>query len=365
MTCDYIALAQPGVQALQPYQPGKPIEELERELGISNIIKLASNENPLGPSRLALEAVARSKRDMARYPDGSGFELKKALSDYLGVTPAQLTLGNGSNDVLELIARAYGGPGTEIIFSQYAFAVYPLACIAVGATPVQTPAREWGHDLEAMQAAITDKTRLIFIANPNNPTGTCLGKVALERFLNAVPENVIVVLDEAYGEYIDAPDYPDALALMTRFPNLVVTRTFSKAWGLASLRIGYAISHPQIANVLNRVRQPFNTNSFALAAAAAVLSDRDYLAEGKAINSQGLAQLQQGFGEQKLSFIPSLGNFIAFDTGRNGVDVYNALLQLGVIVRPLAGYGMPNHLRVSVGLPQENQRFLEALAQVL
>ncbi len=365
MSCDLIKLAQPGVQALHPYQPGKPIEELERELGLKNIVKLASNENPLGPSQIALDAIARASRSLTLYPDGNGFVLKKALSEALQVSPSQITLGNGSNDVLELITRAYAGPGDEIVFSQYAFAVYALSCTAVGATPVQTLAKDWGHDLDAMLAVLSERTRLVFIANPNNPTGTWLGKSEIERFLQTVPENVLVVLDEAYGEYIDHPDYPDALQYLAQYPNLILTRTFSKAWGLASLRVGYAVSHPDVANILNRVRQPFNVNALALAAASAVLQDVDYLARSRSVNTQGLAQLEQGFAALGLDFIPSLGNFISFDTGRNGQDVYQALLREGVIVRPLGPYGMPAHLRVSVGLPQENARFLEALAKVL
>lgn len=363
--CDFIALAAPGVRGLQPYQPGKPVEELERELGITNIVKLASNENPLGPSEIAAAAVTTAFSDGARYPDGNGFVLKNALAEYLNIELNGLTLGNGSNDILDLITRAYAGPGDEVIYSQYAFAVYAISTQAVGAKAVVTPALNWGHDLVAMHEAITDQTRLIFIANPNNPTGTWLNVDDIRRFLESVPERVIVVLDEAYCEYIDDSDYPDGLSLMTDFPNLVVTRTFSKAWGLASLRVGYAVSNPLIADVLNRIRHPFNVNSLALAAATAVLSDVDYLAKGKQINQEGLAQIESGLTAMGLSYIPSAGNFICFDAGQDGQEVYQALLHKGVIVRPLGGYGMPSHLRVSIGLRQENQRFLDALTQVV
>lgn len=362
---DYIALATAGIKGLHPYQPGKPVEELERELGISDIVKLASNENPLGPSKVALKAIEDAAAELARYPDGNGFVLKQALCDHLGVEASQITLGNGSNDVLDLIVRAYASPESEVIYSQYAFAVYALSTQAVNANAVVVPAKDWGHDLSAMLSAITDKTSLIFIANPNNPTGTYLTTDEVHNFLVQVPRNVLVVLDEAYCEYIDQDDYPDGLALMKEFDNLIVTRTFSKAWGLASLRIGYSISHPDVANILNRVRQPFNANSFALAAAASVLSDSDYLAKGKQINNDGLSQVAAGLSSLGLSYIPSVGNFISFDTGRDEMEVFNALLHKGVIVRPVGNYGMTGHLRVSIGLPEENARFLEALAQVL
>jgi len=362
--CDYIELATTGVKGLHPYQPGKPVEELERELGITNIVKLASNENPLGPSALAAAAVQKVFVDGARYPDGNGFVLKQALSDYLKVEMNTLTLGNGSNDVLDLITRAYAGPGDDVIYSQYAFAVYALSTQAVGANAVVTPAKDWGHDLDAMRAAVTEQTRLIFIANPNNPTGTWLSAGVIRRFLERIPERVVVVLDEAYCEYIDNADYPDGVSLLGDFSNLVVTRTFSKAWGLASLRVGYAVSNPVIADILNRVRHPFNVNSPALAAAAAVLFDGDYLAKGKKLNQEGLAQVEAGLIALGLSYIPSVGNFICFDTGRDGSEVYQALLHQGVIVRPLGAYGMPSHLRVSIGTADENQRFLNALAHV-
>ena len=363
--CDYVALATPGVRGLHPYQPGKPTAELERELGVSNIVKLASNENPLGPSAIAVAAIKQELDSFTRYPDGNGFVLKQALSEHLEVPMSALTLGNGSNDILDIIARAYAEPGAEVIYSQYAFAVYALSTQAVNATAVVTPAKEWGHDLDAMLAAISDNTTLIFIANPNNPTGTLLSEAALRHFLDHVPERVVVVLDEAYFEYLDEHNRPDGMRLLNDYANLIVTRTFSKAWGLAGLRVGYAVSSDEIADILNRVRHPFNVNSAAMAAAAAVLSDTDYLNKGRALNSQGLRQLETGLEALGFSYIPSVGNFICFDTGAEGIKLYDALLHKGVIVRPVANYGMPQHLRVSIGLPEENQRFLDALAQPL
>jgi histidinol-phosphate aminotransferase len=356
-----------GVKGLQPYQPGKPIEELQRELGLTRITKLASNENPLGPSQKALDAMHAAMQDLCRYPDGSGFKLKSKLAEYLSQSAECITLGNGSNDVLELIARAFANSYHEVVFSQHAFAVYPIVTLAVGAHPVAVPAKNWGHDLDAMLAAITDKTAVVFIANPNNPTGTWFKKGALEAFLSQVPEQVIVVLDEAYCEYISDQDYPDGLDYLSQFPNLIVTRTFSKAWGLASLRVGYAISNPVIANVLNRIRQPFNVNSMALAAAEAVLDDTDYLRRGIEINQQGMKQLEEGLQANQLDFIPSVGNFIAFNVGENrqAMKVNQSLLSQGVIVRPIENYDMKGFLRVSIGTFEENQHFLDALPSAL
>lgn len=367
MTCDFLALAVPGVQKLSPYVPGKPVDELARELDLdpAGIVKLASNENPLGPSPRALEAIRAELAELTRYPDGNGFELKQKLAARCGVTPAQVTLGNGSNDILDLVARAWLAPGLNAVFSQYAFAVYPIATQAVGAQGKVVPARDHGHDLEAMLAAIDVNTRVVFVANPNNPTGTWFGPDALERFLARVPENVLVVLDEAYIEYAEGDELPDGLDYLARYPNLLVSRTFSKAYGLASLRVGYALSSPQVADVLNRVRAPFNVNSLALTAACAALDDADYLAASRRTNDAGMAQLEEGFRGLGLSWIPSKGNFIAVDFGRDAAPINQALLQAGVIVRPVAGYGMPTFLRVSIGTEQENARFLEALERIL
>ncbi len=358
-------LAAPGVRGLVPYQPGKPIEELEREYGVSHAIKLASNENPLGPSPLALVAAHEALASLARYPDGGGFALRDELAKRLGVERDAITLGNGSNDVLELVARAFVTPEDEVVFSQYAFAVYPLVTQAIGAQAVVTPARDFGHDLAAMAASVTPRTRLVFIANPNNPTGTWLTSSALEDFVGKMPAHVIVVIDEAYFEYVAEPHYPNTLSWLSRYPNLVVARTFSKAYGLAGLRVGFAVSHPALANLLNRVRQPFNVNSIALAAAVAALGDEDHLAKARALNQEGMAILTRGVTVLGLDYIPSVGNFVAVDVGRVATPLYEALLYQGVIVRPLGNYGMPNHLRVTIGLPEENARFLSALARVL
>ncbi|PCC99731.1 histidinol-phosphate transaminase [Halopseudomonas pelagia] len=367
MTCDFLSLALPGVQKLSPYVPGKPVEELAREFGLraEDIVKLASNENPLGPSPQALDAIRGACAELTRYPDGNGFLLKQALAERLGVNTSMITLGNGSNDILELITRAFVSPQHEVVFSEHAFAVYPIVTQAVGARPVVVPARDWGHDLDAMAAAITPATRLVFIANPNNPTGTWIERPALERFLAKVPENVIVVLDEAYTEYVETGDVPNGLDYLTQYPNLLVSRTFSKAYGLAALRVGYGICQPAIADAMNRVRQPFNVNSLAQAAALATLQDEAYLAESRRINREGMAQLEAGFTSLGLTWIFSRGNFIAVDLGREAAPVFQGLLRQGVIVRPVANYGMPNHLRVSIGLPEENQRFLEVVGRVM
>ncbi|OJT00173.1 histidinol-phosphate transaminase [Marinobacter nauticus] len=367
MAVDYQSLAVKGVQALSPYQPGKPIEELARELGLNpaEIIKLASNENPLGPSEKALAAARKALEELCLYPDGNGFELKQALANRFGVGMDQITLGNGSNDVLEVIARCFADTDSEVVFSQYAFAVYPIVTQAIGAKGVPVPAKEWGHDLDAMATAVTERTKLVFVANPNNPTGTVHTARAIESFLDQIPERVLVVLDEAYCEYLTGSEYPDGIKLLERYPNLIVCRTFSKAWGLAALRVGYAISSTAIADILNRVRQPFNVDSVALAAATAVLQDEAYLNRSREVNEAGLRQLSEAFELMGLPYIPSAGNFIAVEVGDQAQGIYQALLSHGVIVRPIAGYGMPYHLRVSVGLPEENERFLDALSQSL
>jgi len=358
--CD---IALPNINAIKPYQPGKPIDELERELGISNIIKLASNENPLGPSEVVLTAVEQAAKALTRYPDGNGFVLKAALADYYQLTADQITLGNGSNDVLELLARIFVSPADEVIFSQYAFAVYPLVTQAIGAIAVIASSRDFGHDLDAMTTLISDKTKLIFIANPNNPTGTAIAPEQIEAFLQQVPSSVIVVLDEAYVEY--TTQTVNTVEWLANYPNLVITRTFSKAYGLAALRVGYSLSSPDIADLLNRIRQPFNVNSLALAAATAALSDQAYIDQTKQVNEAGLKQFEAGFKLLGLSFIPSKGNFITVHVKRNADAVFQLLLQQGVIVRPIANYGLPHHLRISIGLPTENQQCLDALAIAL
>ncbi|WP_027872805.1 histidinol-phosphate transaminase [Spongiibacter marinus] len=365
MACDFIAQANEGIQGLQPYQPGKPIEELERELGLSNVVKLASNENPLGAPSSALSAYATAAAQLHLYPDAGGFALKSLLAESLGVESAQLTLGNGSNDVLDLLGRVFLDAESSAVFSQYAFIVYPIAVQAAGAQARVAPAKDWGHDLDAMAALIDDTTRLVFIANPNNPTGTWLDEQALRGFMAVVPENVVVVLDEAYCEYVDEAAYPDSIAMLADYPNLVVTRTFSKAYGLAGLRVGYAISHPDIADLLNRVRAPFNVSVPAMAAAAAAYRDHEYLQQSREVNSAGREQLAAAFDELSLPYIPSVGNFITVEMPSDAMSYYQALLEKGVIVRPIGVYGMPRHLRVSIGLEQENQRFISALKEVL
>ncbi|MBK8327602.1 MAG: histidinol-phosphate transaminase [Moraxellaceae bacterium] len=365
MSCDFLALANQGVQKLSPYQTGKPIDELKRELGLDDIIKLASNENPLGCSPLAVQAIQAEMNQIGRYPDGNGFNLKYAIQQKFGFDLNRMTLGNGSNDILELVARAFIAQGQAAIYSQHAFAVYPLAVQAVGGVGIEVPAKNFGHDLDAMAAAITANTKVVFIANPNNPTGTWFGRAEFEQFMAQVPDSVLVVLDEAYVEYVTDADFINGFDYVNQYPNLLVSRTFSKAYGLASLRVGYAIASPDVTNILNRVRQPFNVNSFALAAAVASLQDEAFVGQSRALNNAGMTQLEAGLTALGLAYIPSKANFIAFDTARPCVPVFNALLQQGVIVRPVANYGLPTYLRVSIGLESENARFLAALKQVL
>ncbi len=357
--CD---LAPPHVRAIAPYLPGKPIAELARELGLdeAGIVKLASNENPLGPSPRALNAAQDALHDMALYPDGAGFALKARLSAKLAVDPAQIVLGNGSNDVLDMVARAFLSPGASSVFAQHAFAVYPIATQTVGAHGIVVPAKDYGHDLAAMRAAIRDDTRVLWIANPNNPTGTFLPWVEIEAFLATVPRRVLVVLDEAYGEYLPQDERCDTTAWLARFPNLVITRTFSKAYGLAGLRVGYGLGHPDVIDLMNRVRQPFNVNAPALAAAEAALDDSEFLARSHALNTAGMAQLVAGLDDLGIATVPSRGNFLLARVG-DAARVNTELLKRGVIVRPVANYGLAEFLRVSVGLAAQNARFLDAL----
>lgn len=371
-TLDFRQLAVSGVQKLQPYQPGKPIEELERELGISNILKLASNENPLGASPKAQTALAAALKTLELYPDGSGYQLKAAIAQKLGLQSSQITLGNGSNDVLDMIARAYLDNSRAAVFSEYAFAVYPIVTLAVGAelrvakaNRPDHPAMPYGHNLPNIAAKIDANTRVVFIANPNNPTGTWLGKDDLYRFLQRVPEDVIVVIDEAYTEYVQDAAFPNALAWLEEFPNLVVTRTFSKIYGLAGLRVGYAASSPAVADMLNRVRQPFNVNSLALAAAEAALGDDEFLKHSVMTNTAGLQQWFDACAEQGWEYIPTVGNFITLDCKRPAAPLYDALLREGVIVRPIGAYGLPQHLRITIGSEPQNTRCINALKKVL
>ena len=360
------SLAPDYIRAIMAYQPGKPISELAREMGIAeeSIVKLASNENPLGMSVRARDAAITAIGEISRYPDGGAFALKKALCARFGVKPEQLVIGNGSNDILELASQAFLAPGLSAVYSRHAFAVYPLATNARGARGIEVAAKNFGHDLDAMAAAIEPQTRVVFIANPNNPTGTFVPGAELEAFLARVPRHVLVVLDEAYTEYLAPEQRYDSIAWLARFPNLLVSRTFSKAYGLAGLRVGYAIAHPEVADLMNRVRQPFNVSSVALAAAEAALDDDEFLARSAEVNRRGMVQLVAAFRELGLEWIPSAGNFVTFKVG-DAIGVNQALLRQGVIVRPIAAYGMPHWLRVSIGLPEENARFIEALRQAL
>ncbi|MBL4621130.1 MAG: histidinol-phosphate transaminase [Immundisolibacteraceae bacterium] len=358
-------LAAPGPYGINPYQPGKPVEELEREYGIQNSIKLASNENPLGPSPLALRALRKAAKKIDSYPDSGGYYLKQKLSDYNKVSPDQLLLGNGSNEVLEIIARAFLIPGTSAIMSEYCFTVYPIVTQSAGAEIITVAAQQWGHDLDAMAAAVQDNTRVLFIANPNNPTGTWVDQSALIDFLEQLPDHLVVVLDEAYIEYNQGTGFADGLKLLDRFPRLIVLRTFSKIYGLAGIRVGYGVADPQIIELLNRVREPFNVNSLALVAAEAALDDSEHLQRSLALNQRGMVQLSRGVEQLGLGMIPSKGNFLAVDIGRAAMPVYQAMLQRGVIVRPVGNYQMPNHLRITVGRQADNRRCLTALAEAL
>jgi histidinol-phosphate aminotransferase len=357
--CD---LAPAHIRSIAPYQPGKPISELAREMGLdeADVVKLASNENPLGVSPLAQCAIQDVLEGLARYPDGNGFELKQALGERYGIAQDCIVLGNGSNDVLELAARSFLTPANSAIYSQHAFAVYPLAVQAVGARGIEVPANNFSHDLDAMLRAVRPDTRLVFVANPNNPTGTLAGAAELEAFIAALPAQVLVVLDEAYNEYLPTERRADTLAWLKKYSNLLITKTFSKAYGLAGLRVGYALGAPGVADLMNRVRQPFNVNSISLAAAAAALKDTEFVRKSFELNQIGMRQITQEFERMGIEYIPSFGNFVSFKL-RDAAGAYRKLLKAGVIVRPIASYGMPDYLRVSIGLESENARFLDSL----
>lgn len=348
------------IRAISPYVPGKPITQLAREMNLAedSIVKLASNENPLGMSPKARKAVEQALSGIERYPDNFG--LTHALAERCGVADTQIVLGNGSNDILELAARAFLGPGRSAVFSAHAFAVYPLATMATGAECIVAPARDFGHDLAAIKAAIRPDTGIVWLANPNNPTGTFLPYADIEAFIASISSDILVVLDEAYNEYLPPALRFDTLAWVKRFPNLLVTRTFSKIYGLAGLRIGYGVGAQAVVDLLNRVRQPFNVNNLALAAATAALDDHVFLADSYQLNQRGMEQIIAGLKRLGLGHVPSHGNFITFHVG-DGAGVNQRLLQQGVIVRPIGGYGMPEHLRVTIGLEHENARFLTAL----
>lgn len=363
----YVDLARDGIRSLVPYKPGKPMAEVAREFGLTDIVKLASNENPLGPPAAAVEAIRNADTEsLSRYPEPVAWALRQRLSLLHNVDPACITLGNGSNDILVLLAQAYLGPGDEAVYSQYCFLVYPLAVQMTGAVARVAPATATlGHDADAIVDRLNPRTRIVFIANPNNPTGTWLRGDELRRMLDAVPKTAIAVVDEAYFEFARERDYTSALDWFREYENLVVTRTFSKVYGLAGLRIGYAISNPEIADIINRVRLPFNVNVLAQVGATAALDEREFVSRSVSVNSEGLETLRHGLADLGIACPESAGNFVLADMGRDAKSVYESLLRRGVIVRPVANYGLPNHLRISVGLPEENARCLSALKEVL
>jgi histidinol-phosphate aminotransferase len=364
MAIDIKHLVPEYIRALAPYPPGMPIEELEREYGIPNSIKLASNENPLGPSPKAVAAVTAALANLHRYPDGNCFYLKRALARKLGVSPECLIFGNGSNEVIELAVRTFMRPGDQAVMADQAFAIYRLVVQAAGGVSHVVPLHNYTHDLEAIAEAVTPSTRLVFLANPNNPTGTIFLRRQWEDFLAALPPHVLVVMDEAYFEFVDDPDYPDSLAAQGPGRSLITLRTFSKIYGLAGLRIGFGVAQPELIEVMNRVRQPFNVSSLAQAAVLAALDDDDHVARTRQCNREGMAFLRREFERLGIEFVPSWANFLMVRVG-NGVRVYEALLREGVIVRPMTVYGFPEHVRISVGTSEENARCIVGLETVM
>jgi histidinol-phosphate aminotransferase len=359
------------IRQLQPYSPGKPVEELERELGISNVIKLASNENPLGFSPLVADVLARASEHIELYPDANAYYLKQRLAQKLGIEQNQITIGNGSNDVLDLVARSFLDSNAAAVYSQYAFMVYAMVTQACGAQAQVADAmgldaaQPYGHDLDAMRALIGHNTAVIFIANPNNPTGTWLESDELKSFIEQVPEHIVIVIDEAYFEYVDFEQYPNSLQWLDQHPNLVVTRTFSKIYGIAGLRIGYSVSSPELCDLFNRVRQPFNGNTLALAAARVALDDESFVEQSRRSNQQGLQLMQRWFDKRGIDYIPSAGNFLTVRFGDNSARIYQGLLERGVIVRPVANYNMPNFLRISVGSKPQLEQMFAVLEDIL
>lgn len=351
----------PDIQSLTPYVPGKPIEELQRELGLDRVIKLASNENPIGPSSRALAALVGATDNLHRYPDGGGHRLRQVLAERWKVSSEQIILGNGSDELLGLLARAFLAPGDDAVMADHTFVIYRMEVTAAHGNPIVVPLTNWTHDLDAMAKAVTPRTRLLFVCNPNNPTGTMVSAEEVERLMASVPSDVVVVFDEAYFEYVRDPRFPDTIAYVRDGRNVVVLRTFSKIYGLAGLRIGYGITTPEIAGILNRIRPPFNANSLAQRAAAAALGDEEHVARSRSVNAEGMAQVSQGLEALGLTPIPSQTNFLYFDVGRDGRQVFEALLREGIIVRHIEG----TMLRVTIGLADENAAFLQALRKVL
>jgi len=351
----------PDIAALSPYVPGKPIEELQRELGLTRVIKLASNENPLGPSPKALAVVNETAASLHRYPDGGAFRLREALADRWKVTLDHIILGNGSDEILGMLARTFLSPGDEAVMADQTFVIYKMEVMAAHGKAVTVPLKQWRHDLSAMAAAITARTRLLFLCNPNNPTGTMVSAEEVGRLLSRVPEHVIVVFDEAYVEYVRSAEFPDSLAYVREGRNVIVLRTFSKIYGLAGLRIGYGVTTPEMTNLLNRVRPPFNANSIAQRAALAALDDDEHVANSRAVNQAGMEQVVAGLKTLGFAPIPSEANFVYFDAGRDGRELFEALLHQGVIVRHIEG----RMVRVTIGQTEDNQAFLTALARVI
>lgn len=359
-------LVSENIEKLVPYVPGKPVEELERELGIKNAVKLASNENPLGPSPKGISMMKKYIKNLHRYPEGGCYYLAQKLSQKLNVSPENLVFGNGSNEILELVGRTFYSSGEEILFSQYAFIVYKLVAQSLGAAYKEIPAKGLGHDLDAFGDAVTPKTKIIYLANPNNPTGTMFGKKAFEKFMERVPSDCLVVLDEAYAEYVDDnADYPSGIRYLKKYKNLIVVRTFSKIYGLAGLRVGYGIMDRELANYMNRVREPFNVGTLAQFAALGALDDDEHVNKTKEITKKGLVDFYDAFEKLGLEYEKSYGNFVLLKTPTGGNIFYDALLKEGVIVRPVGGYGLPQYVRVSVGTEKENKKFLKALTKVL
>jgi len=357
-------LAVPGIRQLSPYDPGLPIAEIERRYQHTDAIKLASNENPLGPSQRVLRLLQTQFFEVQRYPDGAGHALKSALAERHGVDQNQICLGNGSNDILDMLPRLFVAAGQNGIISRHAFVVYYLSLVYAQAEIKLIEARNYCHDLDAMAAAVDENTRLMFIANPNNPTGTWCSENELRALLERVPDSCIVVVDEAYAEYVSHTDYPDCITWLSQYPNLVVTRTFSKIFGLAGLRVGYALSNPEVSDLLNRVRQPFNCNQIGLAAAVEALRDTDHIERSRQMNDEQMAALRHGLKQLGLEAIESVGNFLCVDMGRQVDPIHEKLLRRGIIVRPIGVYGMPNHLRISIGTDQETQRLLTELERL-
>ena len=356
-----------GVLGLKPYEPGLPLEQTQKKLGLEKVIKLASNENPLGPSPKALDLLKGQlnsfSSDLNRYPDGNAYDLKEAISKKYSVDMNQITIGNGSNDLIEFVSRCFLGEGKKAIYSQHGFAIYPLAIKSTGAVPIKSKAKNWGHDLELMKDLVDDKTKLIFIASPNNPTGTAKTLQEIKDFLNNLPEDILVFLDQAYFEYIEGTEFDIPFSLIDDYPNLVISRSFSKAHGLAALRLGFCISNPELSNYLNRVRQPFNANSLALNLGKIALSDQEHIDKSVKINSSGMERVKMAFDSFNYRYIESWGNFISFDAKQDSDEAFQYFLKKGVILRSLKVYEMPQHLRVSIGTEEEMDFFLKVLEE--